>query len=205
MAEPDLERAPDGVANPGWIAERAKAESFLPNGRPTQAPEMSAEDQRRRAIELALAAKLLDAHLRNRVQLMQSRPTELTGLSQSEASLLIRAMIAAGHADGNMDREERERLTAVARSGIEPGVLQQSLLAEMDAPPALEQLLRMVETPAMAERFYAVSVAVAGGEQPANRAYLAYLASRLAIGADVVLRINREVSGPRPRIRRSPG
>lgn len=201
----DLARAPDGVANPDWVAARAAALPALGATPKGGEPELAASELRRQGIQLALAAKLLNAHMRNRVQLMQSEPTDLTGLPQDQASLLIRAMIAAGHADGGLNEEERARLLALARSGIEDAALRDALFSELDAPPSVERLARLVETPAMAERFYAVSVAVAGLEQPANRAYLAYLAARLAIASDVVLRINREAAGPRQRVNRPRG
>jgi len=205
MTGRDFARAPDGVANPEWIAAQAAAPSSLALRVSTAGAELSPDELRRRRLELALASKLLDAHLRNRRQLMQSDPADLTGLPQPQTLLLIRGMIAAAHADGCLSDGERERLVELARSGIEDAAVRDALLSEMDAPPSVEQLTRSVETPAMAERFYAVSVEVAGFDHPANRTYLAYLAARLDIAADVVLRINRERTGARTRVRRLPG
>jgi len=201
----DAARAPDGVANADWVAAQAAAPSSLPLQAGGAGAERSPDELRRRRVETVLASKLLDAHLRNRRQLMQSDPADLTGLPQSQSLLLIRAMIAAGHADGGLSDEERERLVELARSGIEDAPLRDELFMEMDAPPSVEQLTRAVDTPVMAERFYAVSVEVAGFDHPANRTYLAYLAARLDIAADVVLRINRERAGSRTRIRSSHG
>lgn len=203
---PRLDAAPDGLANPEWV--RAVAAEPLAPTEAAPAPRdgpLSAQDLRRRMIEGAVAGKLLDAHLRNRIQLMQSRPTDLSGLPQAEATLLIRAMIAAAHADGLVDPDERRRLVALARAGISDEAVRQQLLAEVDAPPALEHLLRLIETTTLAERFYAVSATVARRERPTNRAYLAYLAIRLEIDEDVVLRLNRETDATAPRISRLPG
>ncbi|MDB5662904.1 MAG: hypothetical protein JWN59_1242 [Sphingomonas bacterium] len=196
-----LGRAPDGLANRAWVAATAAGLADVAPAPPRASPQAL----RRASVERALAAKLLDAHLRNRVQAMQSRPTDLTGLPETEASLLIRAMIAAGHADGVLDPDERKRLIVLARDGIRDDAVRQKLLAEVDAPPAIEQLIRLVETPHSAERFYAVSAAVAHRPRAANRAYLAYLAIRLEIAEDVMLRINRETADPAPRAPRSPG
>ena len=148
---------------------------------------------------------LFRSHLRNRRQLMQSDPADLTGLGQAETLLLIRAMIAAAHADGVLSDEERTRITELVRSWIEDAAIRDQLWHEMEAPPSVEQLMRTIENPPMAERFYAVSVEVAGFDRPADRAYLAYLAARLDIAADVVLRINRERTGQRTRLRELPG
>ena len=205
MTSRDIGRAQDGVANADWVAAQASALSALPLQDAGAGTELMPGELRGRRVELALASKLLDAHLRNRRQLMQSDPADLTGLPQSQTLLLIRAMIAAGHADGGFSAVERERLIELAHSGIEDASVLETLLSEVDAPPSVEQLTRLVETPAIAERFYAVSVEVAGFDHPANRTYLAYLAARLDIAADVVLRINRERTGPRTRVRGLPG
>jgi uncharacterized membrane protein YebE (DUF533 family) len=205
MSDRDIALAPDGLANPDWVAAQAAAPSPLALQVTTVEAQLSPDELRRRRVELALASKLLNAHLRNRRQLMQSDPADLTGLPPAQTMLLIRAMIAAAHADGVLGREERERLVELVRSAIEGATGRDALLSEMEAPPSVEQLTRSVESPALAERFYAVSVAVAGFDHPANRTYLAYLAARLNIPADVVLRINRERTGARTRVRGLPG
>lgn len=187
-----LAETPDGVAAPGWVADTANAAADAVAARGQVAP-FERQQRRRATIETALAVKLLDAHLRNRVQLMIARPTDLSGLSHREAALLVRAMAAAGHADGGLEVSERQRLFALARTGIPDEAERQRLLAEIETPPSLEQLVRMVETPGMAERFYAVSASVIRRDRPACRAYLAYLATRLDLPGDVVLRIDREV------------
>ena len=198
-------RAPDGMAQADWVARQAAMPSSLPMHAVVPDTEGAAGKLRLRRVELALASKLLDAHLRNRRQLMQSDPADLTGLGQAETLLLIRAMIAAAHADGVLSDEERTRLTELVRSWIEDAATRDQLWHEMEAPPSVEQLMRTIENPPMAERFYAVSVEVAGFDRPADRAYLAYLAARLDIAADVVLRINRERTGQRTRLRELPG
>ncbi|WP_206610314.1 DUF533 domain-containing protein [Croceibacterium ferulae] len=205
MTGRDLARAPDGVANADWIA----AEAVTPSSWPPQSAPVGADsppaELRLRRVELALASKLLDAHLRNRRQLMQSDPADLTGLSPSDTRLLIRGMIAAAHADGAVSDEERQRLSKLVRSWIEDAAVRDQLWSELDAPPSIEQLIRTVGTPVLAERFYAVSVEIVGFDRPVERTYLAYLAARLDIAADVVLRINRERTGQRTRVREPSG
>jgi len=206
-ARRSLDDVPDGLANPEWVASAAGAAPQLQEGSPgmTRVERASPQQLRCAGLAASLAAKLLDAHLRNRVQLMQSRPADLSGLPHADAVLLIRAMIAAAHADGHIDPEERRRLISMARTGFTDDALRQQLLAEIDAPPSLEQLVRYVETAAIAERFYAVSATIARREKATNRAFLAYLATRLEIDSDVVLRINREADDLAPRVSRLPG
>lgn len=192
MSRPSLSDTPDGAAAPDWVAQTAHAVADAVTPRSHIAP-FERQQRRRATIEAALAVKLLDAHLRNRVQLMVSQPTDLSGLSAAEAALLVRAMAAAGHADGGLEQDERQRLFALARTGITDDAMRHRLLAEIETPPSVEQLVRLVETPALAERFYAVSASVIRRDRPANRAYLAYLAARLDLASDVVLRLDREI------------
>ena len=205
MTDGGRARAPDGMAQADWVARQAAAPSSLPLHAAVPDAEEPAEKLRLHRVELALASKLLDAHLRNRRQLMQSDPADLTGLGQAETLLLIRAMIAAAHADGVLSDPERTRLSELVRSWIEDVAMGDQLLLELEAPPSVEQLIRTIEGSPTAERFYAVSVEVVGFDRLIDRAYLAYLAARLDIAADVVLRINRERTGQRTRVRQLPG
>ncbi|MET1756353.1 DUF533 domain-containing protein [Novosphingobium sp. RD2P27] len=189
----DLRQAPDGWANPEWVAATASRNLPGPNLLPRGPAE--ANVLRRCVVDIALATKLLNAHLQNRLQLMQSNPTELQDLPFEEAAILLKAMIAAGHADGGLDEGERERLIAIARRGIPDEARRHSLLLAIDAPPALEDVLRAVDTPELAERVYAVSAATLGHGADVNRAYLAYLAARLQLPKDIILRVNAMTSG----------
>lgn len=196
MTRPVLGDTPDGVANVAWLAGTIAAAPML-GGDGSQRPSRpDPATQRRATVNAALAVKLLDAHLRNRVQLMQRNPTDLSGVSPPEADLLIRAMAAAGHADGGLEHAERQRLIVMARSGIADDAERARLLADIETPPSIEVLVRLVQTPQSAERFYAVSAAVLRRDRPTARAYLGYLAARLEIPADMVLRINRELEMP---------
>jgi uncharacterized membrane protein YebE (DUF533 family) len=185
----DIRRTPDGVANPDWVLETA-SRPVGDRGSKNPSSPANLPALRRAAVDGALASKVLNGHLRNRLQLMQSNPTELGGLAPGDAALLLRAMMAAGHADGMLGDDERRRLVSIAERGIGDDELRQSLLRAIDSPPALEDIARRVESPEIAERVYAVSAATVGHLSEVNRAYLAYLAARLGVAQDVVLRIN---------------
>jgi uncharacterized membrane protein YebE (DUF533 family) len=183
-----LRDTPDGAANPDWIHETATRQLDPPDA--GAAETFNPAVMRRSATNAALATKLLNAHLQNRLQLMQSNPTELRDLPFDKAALLLRAMIAAGHADGSLSDDERFRLVSIAERGIPDEARRQSILHEIDTPPSLEEILREVETSDMAERVYAVSAAILSSAHDINRAYLAYLAARLGLAKDIVLRTN---------------
>lgn len=187
-----LNQSVDGLANPDWVRRAARDGGSVGNGRMVREGEPDHASLRRTVLDRVLAVKILDAHLRNRVQLMQRDPTDLSGVTPTEAALLIRAMAAAGHADGGLQPAERERLLAYADTGLLAADVRRDILAEIEHPPSIESLVRQVETPRIAERLYAVSIAVIGREAAVCRAYLAYLAVRLDLSNDIVLRLNRE-------------
>lgn len=188
-----LQDAIDGVASPDWVEQTVGASGPLATGHTIA---ISMDDRaaiRRSVVDQVLATKLLDAHLRNRIQLMERDPTDLSGVSAADAALLIRAMATAGHADGGLEQVERKRLIGYARASLLDDDVRRDVLAEIETPASLESLVRLVETPKIAERFYAVSTAVIRRDLPISRAYLDYLALRLNLSKDVVLRINRVI------------
>lgn len=144
-------------------------------------------------IDAALAAKLLGAHLSNRSQLMPIRPTDLSALDVERATLLIRAMAAAAHADGGVATDELERLEQRAHASAIPADRVAALLAGLREPPSIEALVRQVADAPTAERFYAVSTWVIRSDEPTCRAYLDYLAVRLGLPSDVRIRLDRDV------------
>jgi uncharacterized membrane protein YebE (DUF533 family) len=144
-----------------------------------------------------LAQKILRGHLENRHQLMDRGLADLDGRPPMEAALLIRAMAAAAHADGALDPREHEILRAALDStDLEPEE-RRSLEREISHPPCLEMLARQVEPSSReAARFYAVSLRLLERDNKTDLAYLNYLAQRLAIPRDVLVRLNRRFGLP---------
>ncbi|SFP57532.1 DUF533 domain-containing protein [Sphingomonas rubra] len=194
MSREALASTPDGVGSPDWVmdvAERARAPVAGRDTPPRERPD--ARDQRRSVVDASLAAKLLGAHLSNRSQLMPIRPTDLSGLDEERATLLIRAMAAAGHADGGVAADELARLEERAHASAISGDRIAALLAELREPPSIEALVRQVADAPTAERFYAVSAWVIRRDEPTCRAYLDYLAVRLGLAGDVRIRLDGDV------------
>jgi uncharacterized membrane protein YebE (DUF533 family) len=139
-----------------------------------------------------LAQKILHGHLENRHQLIDRGMADLSGRPGQEAALLIRAMAAAAHADGMLDAQEHEILMAALASTELGPEERRRLELEIMQPPCLEALARQVEPASrLAARFYAVSLRVLDRDDKTDLAYLGYLAQRLAISRDVVVRLNR--------------
>jgi uncharacterized membrane protein YebE (DUF533 family) len=119
-------------------------------------------------------------------------PAEESGLP-APVLQLMRLMVSAARADGELGPRERERILAEAREvGAEALVLR-----EIETPRPLGELVAGVTDPHFKEQLYTLAFtivradeAVTGGE----RIYLAQLAHRLSLDAATVSRIEAEVA-----------
>jgi uncharacterized membrane protein YebE (DUF533 family) len=110
--------------------------------------------------------------------------------ASAEAMLLVRAMIAAAHADGRLDDEERSHILERAQRGglsVQEGA---AVAAEMDTPLAAAELAAQVTAPEQAEQVYAASLLALRVDTDAEHAYLADLAARLGLSPATVNRIH---------------
>ena len=111
-------------------------------------------------------------------------------LGDDQALLLIRAMIAAANADGEITPDERQRITSrldQAGAGTEErAVLEQ----ELQSPRSADQIIREVHDQETAEEVYLASRIAMHPDTPAEKAYLDFLAARLAIPADRLNELN---------------
>ncbi len=112
---------------------------------------------------------------------------------QQEATLLIRAMIAAAGADGTISPEERGRiLDRMGRLNLSSE--EQSFLEkEFSAPANVEALAGQVRTFETARQVYAVSVLAIEVDTDAERAYIKVLAGRLGLDPATVEGIHRDL------------
>jgi uncharacterized membrane protein YebE (DUF533 family) len=133
-------------------AQRPRAEEETPAGGPSEAA-FSPEDQR--------AAETL---------------------SEDTALLLLRAMITAANADGEISAEERRRIMAQADKADATPQDRRTLERELDNPRDLDDLLMKVRDERMTEEFYLASRLAVDETTEANRAYLLRLRERLGLG-----------------------
>ncbi|HEV7372953.1 tellurite resistance TerB family protein [Arenibaculum sp.] len=107
-------------------------------------------------------------------------PPEET-LDDRKALLLVRAMIAAAYADGELSPEERTRIVgALDQAGAGPEE-HRIIEGELSNPQPLDAILREVRDEETAEQVYIASeIAIRDGSQT-EKHYLNYLASRLNI------------------------
>jgi uncharacterized membrane protein YebE (DUF533 family) len=150
-----------------------------------------------RELHRILAQKVLYGHVQNRNQLIDQGLANLHGLDPADGVLLIRAMAAAAHADGGLEIREHDIIAGALNSLELDAAARRQLEQEIDEPPCLEALARQVQSTQMASRFYAVSLRVLDRHNNIHLAYLRYLAQRLGVPGDVIVRLNRRF-GLRP-------
>jgi hypothetical protein len=120
----------------------------------------------------------------------QTTPTSPGG--QSNAVLLIRAMIAAANADGVIDEQERAnilgKLQAVGLSDEEKAFIVQ----ELQEPKSLDGIVAQVTTEETARQVYMASLMAIEVDTEAEQIYLQTLARQLNLNATIVEDIHRQ-------------
>lgn len=102
-------------------------------------------------------------------------------ISDAKALLLIRAMIAAAHADGEISADERRQIMGkVDEAGAGPEE-RQAIERELARPRSVDEIAREVQDEETAEQVYLASRVAINPDAPAERAYLQYLATRLKL------------------------
>jgi uncharacterized membrane protein YebE (DUF533 family) len=115
---------------------------------------------------------------------------------EERALVLIRAMVSAAKADGQIDAAERGRIAGqVKESGAGAEALE-FLMAEMQRPQDLAGLVAQVRGPEEAVEVYAASLLAVEVDTAAERDYLARLARSLGLDAGVVGEVHRTLGVP---------
>jgi uncharacterized membrane protein YebE (DUF533 family) len=106
---------------------------------------------------------------------------------------LMRLMISAARADGELGPAERDRILAEAREvGAEPFVLR-----ELDAPRPLAEIVAGVTDPQLKEQLYTLAFTIVRADESVTggeRIYLAQLANRLVLDPAAVARLEAEAA-----------
>jgi uncharacterized membrane protein YebE (DUF533 family) len=105
----------------------------------------------------------------------------LPGIDDAQALLLIRAMISAANADGQITPDERSRIMQHLEKAGAGAEERRIVEQEIQSPRPLEDIVRDVRDQDTAEQVYLASeIALRGGSATEQR-YLDFLASRLNI------------------------
>lgn len=113
--------------------------------------------------------------------------------ARSRSRLVVRAMIAAAGACGDVGAGQRERILERAATLGLTGSARSRIVDELADPPSLEAVARSVCDAETAAEVYAASLLVADTTRPEGRVYLEDLAERLAMSALVVRAIAAEL------------
>jgi len=126
----------------------------------------------------------------------QTALAALAAPSEQQASVLLRALVAAAKADGHVDARERELIAkGMQQAGAQPE-LQRWLDAELAKPLDPQQVAREVDTAELASQVYLLSRAVI--EQPGfmEQAYLDGLAQALALEPGLRQHLDAQSAAP---------
>jgi uncharacterized membrane protein YebE (DUF533 family) len=109
---------------------------------------------------------------------------------ESKARVILRAMINAAKADGQIDDAEQQRILGKLAEADVAATVQAFVRAEMGRPLDLKALLREVPNPQMAAEVYAASLLAIEVDTPAERDYLRQLAQGLGLDEGAVQRLH---------------
>lgn len=121
-------------------------------------------------------------------------PEPETDAEADEAMLLVRAMIAAARADGQIDQAERRAIAERLDSAGLDAAQRDLVLAEFQNPMPIEALAAQVSDPVAAAQVYAASVIAVGEASPAERVYLEQLAAKLRLTPEAAAAIQARLT-----------
>jgi uncharacterized membrane protein YebE (DUF533 family) len=115
---------------------------------------------------------------------------EPAALDDTRALLLIRSMIAAANADGQITPEERQQIASkLLQAGAGPEE-RKVFERELSNPRSVDQIVGEVKDRETGEQVYLASRIAMNPDTAAERAYLDFLAARLSIPADRLSQLN---------------
>jgi uncharacterized membrane protein YebE (DUF533 family) len=111
---------------------------------------------------------------------------------------MIRAMITAAKADGEIDPQERQRILGrLDESGTDPEA-QEFVRDEMARPADLQAIVSSVDSPRTAIEAYAASLFAIDVDTPAEAAYMRQLAQGLGLNPALVRELHETLEAPKP-------
>ncbi len=106
---------------------------------------------------------------------------------------LVRAMIAAARADGNLDAQESQAIfQKIEALGLD-SENQSLLVREMGHPVDVDAIVNSAASPEVAAEIYVASLLAIDVDNTAEKSYLGMLAARLQLPADLVNELERQV------------
>jgi len=122
-------------------------------------------------------------------------PVEQETLERN-AQLVLRGMISAAKADGQVDQQEMQRIVGRLKDAGMDAEAQAWVLAELGRPLDLDGLVADIPSPEVAAEVYAASLLAVEVDTAAERDYLARLAQRTGLQPAVVQYIHQSLGVP---------
>ena len=110
------------------------------------------------------------------------------------AARLLQAMVSAAKADGHVTDAERDRIDAQLGSLALGDAAKTMITAELDAALDVGRIAALAEQPEDGVQLYAASLLVVDPNGPAEAAYLASLADKLGLAADLVAHLHAKAA-----------
>lgn len=121
---------------------------------------------------------------------------QLTGPEAEDHShAILCALIAAAKADGRIDEQEQQLISAELKRHASDPQLQQWLDDEVSKPLDAAQVARLARDPAMAAEMYLASVMLVDDQQAPERAYLDELAGALQLDPTLQVHLEQQAKG----------
>ncbi len=124
-----------------------------------------------------------------------SRDAFIPGAEAEQEELgksLVRAMIAAAKADGQIDADEKQRIFARLETMPLSAEEKAFVFDELSSPLDINAVVARADTPEHAAEIYAASLVAMRPDTPSERAYLETLAHKLRLAPPLVAEIHRE-------------
>ncbi len=124
-------------------------------------------------------------------------PVEVAAITGPDAEkLLVRAMISAAKADGQIDRAEMQNIIGRIDDGGVTDAERAFVMGELAAPLDVAALAADARTPAQAAEVYAASLIAIDVDSDAERAYLRTLAEALRLDPETVAQLHQMTGAP---------
>ena len=119
---------------------------------------------------------------------------------EARALLIVKSMINAAKADGQIDPQELQRILGRMQADGSDSEERRFVEAELAKPADLDAIVREATTPEVAIQVYAASLLAIEVDTPAERSYLRTLADRLGLPREAIQRVHQSlgVSAPQP-------
>lgn len=126
-------------------------------------------------------------------------PSQDAAAQNALGTLLIRAMITAAKADGQIDAQETQRIFGEMNAQTLSQAEKAFLMEEIGKPVDVDALAGQAQTPQVATQVYAASVMVIDAQTPQETQYLQTLAQKLRLEAPLVAEIHQQVQAATAR------